>query len=145
LGNNRLSHSVFTLFIGFRLHRRYYTTVELELANSRTIDSRSLELSTLDLSKSSLIISLSKSRVISFSPSLEVFARSTFQNWENSRTVGPKVSHWTYRIELTNLNPSEMHCSGLVAAETHIGCRDNSLSPSRCVSLDNLPYSLPWI
>jgi hypothetical protein len=40
----------FTLFISFRLprlHRRYYTTVELdllELANSRTVDSRSLEL-----------------------------------------------------------------------------------------------------
>jgi hypothetical protein len=49
LRNNGLSHSVFTLFICFRLHRRYYTIVELELANSRTVDSRSLELSTLEL------------------------------------------------------------------------------------------------
>jgi hypothetical protein len=55
VGNNRLSHSVSTLFICFRIHRRYYTTVELErsnsrlsnrrLSNPRTVDSRSLELS----------------------------------------------------------------------------------------------------
>jgi hypothetical protein len=32
----------FTLFIYFRLHRRYYTTVELELSNPRTVDSRTL-------------------------------------------------------------------------------------------------------
>jgi hypothetical protein len=44
VGNNGLSHSVFALFIGFRVHRRYYTTVELELSNSQT-----LELSTLEL------------------------------------------------------------------------------------------------
>jgi hypothetical protein len=95
VGNNGLSHSVFTLFICFRPHRRYYTTVKLELANSRTVDSRSLELSTLEpsnyrLSMSSLVISPLKSRVISFSQSsLEVFARS---NLQNSRTVGPKVA-----------------------------------------------------
>jgi hypothetical protein len=35
----------FTLFIYFRLHRRYYTTVELEFSNSRTVHSQSLELS----------------------------------------------------------------------------------------------------
>jgi hypothetical protein len=40
VGNNRLSHSISTLFIHFRLHRRYYTTVEFELSNSRTVDSR---------------------------------------------------------------------------------------------------------
>jgi hypothetical protein len=33
---NRLSHLIVPHFIYFRLHRRYYTTVELELSNSRT-------------------------------------------------------------------------------------------------------------
>jgi hypothetical protein len=42
VGNNRLSHSIFTLFIYFRLHRRYYTPVELELSNPRTVDSRTV-------------------------------------------------------------------------------------------------------
>jgi hypothetical protein len=45
------THSL-TLFLYFRLHRRYYTTVELELSNSRTVGSRTLEPSTLDLSNS---------------------------------------------------------------------------------------------
>jgi hypothetical protein len=37
VGNNRLSHSISTFFICFRLHRRYYTTVELELSYSLTL------------------------------------------------------------------------------------------------------------
>jgi hypothetical protein len=35
----------FTLFLYLRLHRRYYTTVELELSNSRTVELSTLELS----------------------------------------------------------------------------------------------------
>jgi hypothetical protein len=34
VGDNRLGHSIFHSLY-FRLHRRYYTTVELELSNSR--------------------------------------------------------------------------------------------------------------
>jgi hypothetical protein len=48
LGMTDSATQSFTLFIYFRLHRRYYTTVELELSNSRTVDSRTLEPSTLD-------------------------------------------------------------------------------------------------
>jgi hypothetical protein len=52
VGNDRLSHSIFTLFIYFRLHRRYYTTVELELSNSRTLEPSTLEPSNCRLSNS---------------------------------------------------------------------------------------------
>jgi hypothetical protein len=54
----------FTLFIYFRLHRRYYTTVELEFSNSRTVDPRTLERSTLELSILELsTLDLSNSRI----------------------------------------------------------------------------------
>jgi hypothetical protein len=56
LGDNRLSHSMFTLFIYVRLHRRYYTTVELELSNSRTLEPSTLEPSNCRLSSSLVFV-----------------------------------------------------------------------------------------
>jgi hypothetical protein len=83
----------FTLFICFRLHRRYYTTVELELSNRRLSNScihlliAHQSLASLTLLSPSLVISLTRSLVShSFSHSSLVISLS------NCRTVGPKVA-----------------------------------------------------
>jgi hypothetical protein len=99
LGNNGLSHSISTLFICFRLHRRLYTTVELERSNSRTLEPSTLDLSNCRLSNPrtidsrslevffrNLTLEVSCNLVLSYTRSLLSLQPS------NSRTVGPKVA-----------------------------------------------------
>jgi hypothetical protein len=84
----------------FRLHRRYYTTAELELSNSQTLEPSTLDLSNCRLSnpgtidsRSLEVFSRNLTLEVSFSPSLEAFARS------RSQTLAPTFQ----TLELSSL------------------------------------------